>query len=156
LVLCRQPLTTLDIDPDGIIDGVRRGAYIVSSDSTSEDPDVILIGTGSELELAVDAATTLRGNGHAVRVVSMPSRDLFDRQDEEYRASILPPWLRARVVVEAATTFGWGDIIGDTGVAVGIDHFGESGPAADVQRACGMTAERVVAAADEAMSRSRK
>ncbi|MGN0095997.1 MAG: transketolase [Corynebacterium sp.] len=156
LVLCRQPLKTLDIAPEGIIDGVRRGAYIVSSDSTTEDPDVILIGTGSELELAMDAATTLRGNGVSVRVVSMPSRDLFDRQDDKYRASVLPPRIRARVVVEAATTFGWGDIIGDTGVAVGIDHFGESGPAADVQRACGMTAERVVAAADEAMSRSRK
>ncbi|MEJ6548942.1 transketolase [Corynebacterium sp. USCH3] len=156
LVLCRQPLTTLDIDPDGIIDGVRRGAYIVSSDSTTEDPDVILIGTGSELELAVDAATTLRDKGVSVRVVSMPSRDLFDRQDDNYRDSVLPPRLRARVVVEAAATFGWGDFIGDTGVAVGIDHFGESGPAADVQRACGMTVERVVAAADEAMSRSRK
>ncbi|AHW64671.1 Transketolase [Corynebacterium glyciniphilum AJ 3170] len=156
LVLCRQPLKTLGIDPDRIVDGVRRGAYIVSSDSTADDPDVILIGTGSELELAVDAATTLRGNGYAVRVVSMPSRDLFDRQDDKYRDSVLPPQLRARVVVEAAATFGWGDIIGDAGVAVGIDHFGESGPATDVQRACGMTAERVVAAADEAMSRSRK
>ncbi|MDN5724837.1 MAG: transketolase [Propionibacteriales bacterium] len=153
LVLCRQPLKTLDIEPDGIIDGVRRGAYIVSSDN---DPDVVLIGTGSELELAVDAATALRGNGVAVRVVSMPSRDLFDQQDQEYRASVLPPRLRARVVVEAATTFGWGDIIGDAGVAVGIDHFGESGPASDVQRACGMTPERVVAAAEQTLAQSRK
>lgn len=144
LVLCRQPLRTLDIDPDGIIDGVRRGAYIVSSDN---DPDVVLVGTGSELELAVDAATALRGNGAAVRVVSMPSRDLFDQQDQEYRAPVLPPRLRARVVVEAAASFGWGDVVGDLGVVVGIDHFGESGPAGDVQETCGMTPQRVVDAA---------
>jgi transketolase len=148
LALCRQPLTTLDLPIDRVTDGVRRGAYIVSDEP---DPDVVLIGTGSELELALAAAARVRADGTRVRVVSMPSRELFDRQDPIYRSSVVPPSVRARVVVEAASPYGWRDIAGDAGVIVGIDHYGLSAPATDVQRECGMTVEAVV----RAVSRSR-
>lgn len=149
LALCRQPLTTLDLPVDQILDGVRRGAYIVSDDA---DPEVVVIATGSELELAVEAAAQARSEGTRVRVISMPSRELFDRQDAAYRESLLPADLTARVVVEAASPFGWRDVVGSAGVIVGIDHFGLSAPAADAQRECGMTVERVSAAISEALS----
>lgn len=149
LALCRQPLTTLDLPVERILDGVRHGAYVVSDDA---DPEVVVIGTGSELELAVEAAAQARSEGTRVRVISMPSRELFDRQDAAYRESLLPAAVTARVVVEAASPFGWRDVVGASGVIVGIDHFGLSAPAADAQRECGMTVERVSAAIREALS----
>ena len=149
LALCRQPLKTLDIPTERIVEGVRRGAYVVSDD---EDPDVVVIGTGSELELALGAADEVRASGVRVRVVSMPSRDLFDAQSAEYREWVLPPHMRARVVVEAASTFGWREVVGDKGVVVGIDHFGASGPADEVLRECGMTVGNVVKAIDRVLA----
>lgn len=143
LVLCRQPLRTLDLPLSEVTEGVRRGAYVVSDDV---DPQVLLIATGSELELALGAAEQVRTTGTRVRVVSMPSRELFERQDADYRRSVLPTALTARVVVEAASTYGWRDIAGDRGVLVGIDQFGLSAPAADAQRELGMTVDRVVEA----------
>ncbi|RMI09518.1 transketolase [Cellulomonas triticagri] len=151
LVLCRQPLRTLDLPLADVVDGVRHGAYVVSDDA---DPQVVVIGTGSELELALDAAAQVRATGTRVRVVSMPSRELFDRQDAAYRESVLPAALTARVVVEAAATYGWRDVAGDRGVLVGIDQFGVSAPAGDAQRELGMTVERVVAAIGEATARA--
>jgi transketolase len=143
LVLCRQPLRTLDLPLSEVTEGVRRGAYVVSDDV---DPQVLLIATGSELELALGAAEQVRTTGTRVRVVSMPSRELFERQDADYRRSVLPTALTARVVVEAASTYGWRDIAGDRGVLVGIDRFGLSAPAGDAQRELGMTVDRVVEA----------
>ncbi|MFT0847615.1 transketolase [Actinomycetaceae bacterium L2_0104] len=149
LALCRQPLKTLDLPNDRIVEGVRRGAYVVSDD---EDAEVIIIGTGSELELALGAADEVRASGVRVRVVSMPSRDLFDAQRQEYREQILPVDVSARVVVEAASPFGWRDVVGDKGVIVGIDHFGASGPADEVLRECGMTVGDVVKAIDRVLA----
>ena len=114
--------------------------------------EVIIIGTGSELELALGAADEVRASGVRVRVVSMPSRDLFDAQRQEYREQILPVDVSARVVVEAASPFGWRDVVGDKGVIVGIDHFGASGPADEVLRECGMTVGDVVKAIDRVLA----
>ncbi|PFG34810.1 transketolase [Sanguibacter antarcticus] len=148
LVLCRQPLRTLDLPLEQVTEGVRRGAYVVSDDA---DADAVVIATGSELELAVEAAERVRAAGTRVRVVSMPSRELFERQDAGYRESVLPAALTARVVVEAASTYGWRDIAGDRGVLVGIDQFGLSAPAGDAQHELGMTVDRVVQAIETAM-----
>lgn len=150
LVLCRQPLTTLDLPGERVVEGVRRGAYVVSDD---EDPQVVIVATGSELELGLLAAEEVRWAGVRVRVVSMPSRELFDRQGAGYRESILPPSIKARVVVEAASTYGWRDIAGDAGVIIGIDHFGLSAPAEDAQRECGMTVGNVVAGVAESLAK---
>jgi transketolase len=151
LALCRQPLPTLDLPPATVIDGVRRGAYIVSDEP---DPEVVIVATGSELELALDGAAQVRETGCRVRVVSMPSRELFARQAPSYREAVIPAALKARVVVEAASPYGWADIAGDAGVIVGIDHFGLSAPAADVQRECGLTLDAVAAAVTETLARA--
>lgn len=143
LVLCRQPLPTLDQPSATTLAGVRRGAYVLSGDL---DASLLLIATGSEVGLALAAATEVRAAGVKVRVVSMPSREIFERQDAAYRDSVLPPRLTQRVVIEAAATFGWRDIAGDRGVVVGIDEFGLSGGGDDVPRAFGMTVERVLEA----------
>jgi transketolase len=151
LVLCRQPLRTLDLPLAQVTDGVRRGAYVVSDDA---DAAVVLVATGSELELALEAAEQVRAAGTRVRVVSMPSRELFERQDAGYREQVLPAALTARVVVEAAATYGWRDVAGDRGEIVGIDRFGLSAPAGDAQRELGMTVDRVVTAIRTAAARA--
>jgi transketolase len=143
LILARQPLVVADTPLDVVLAGVRRGAYIVRD---TVNPDVIVIATGSEVALALAAAETFAGSTVGVRVVSMPSREWFDAQTAEYRESVLPASVTARVVVEAATSFGWADIAGATGQIVSIDEFGLSAPAEDALRARGMTPDRVVAA----------
>jgi len=142
LVLARQPITVASTPADVVNAGVRRGAYVVVD---AESPDVVIVATGSEVALALAAAEELSGTV-AVRVVSMPSREWFAAQDAAYRESVIPASITARVVVEAATSFGWADIAGSTGEIVGIDGFGLSAPAEDALRARGMTVERVVAA----------
>ena len=149
LALCRQPLETLDLPEAAVLDGVRKGAYVVSDD---ENPEVLVIGTGSELELALGAAKEAREAGRRVRVISMPSTELFLKQSTEYRDSVLIPSVKARVSVEAASTYGWRELLGDKGVAVGIDRFGASGPAGDVQVDLGMTVDHVSAAIDQTLS----
>ena len=149
LALCRQPLETLDLPEAAVLDGVRKGAYVVSDD---ENPEVLVIGTGSELELALGAAKEAREAGRRVRVISMPSTELFLKQSAEYRDSVLIPSVKARVSVEAASTYGWREFLGDKGVAVGIDRFGASGPAGDVQVDLGMTVDHVSAAIDQTLS----
>jgi len=152
LALTRQGVPTLD--PDGLPDdAIERGAYVVR-DAENGEPDVILIGTGSELGLAMEAAEALAGDGVDVRVVSMPCMENFDEQDEGYRDSVLPPSVRARVAVEAASPFGWAKWIGPDGAFVGMTTFGESGPAKDVYAHFGITAERVTEVAREAMDRT--
>ena len=142
LVLARQPLVVADTPVADVYAGVRRGAYVVRD---AESPEVVIIATGSEVALALEAASALQGE-IAVRVVSMPSREWFAKQDAAYRDEVIPAAIGARVVVEAATSFGWADIAGATGEIVGIDEFGLSAPAEDALRARGMTVERVVAA----------
>jgi transketolase len=120
---------------------VSRGAYVIcDSDGT---PDLILIATGSEVCLAIDAAKLLEAAGTKVRVVSMPCWEFFERQDQTYRDSVLPPDIPARVSIEAAATLGWDRWIGDRGIAFGIDHYGASAPAKAIAEAFGFTPERV-------------
>ena len=143
LVFSRQNLPTMN--PSGIPhDAVERGAYVVA-DSFKEgaDPDLILISTGSEVFIAIEAAGLLEADGIATRVVSMPCEDHFAAQDAAYRDSILPPSVRARVSVEAAATFGWHRWVGDLGEVIGMEGFGASAPAAALYKYFGFTPERV-------------
>jgi transketolase len=150
LVLARQPLPVAATDADVVFDGVARGAYTVLE---AENPDVIVIATGSEVALALETAALVEGL--SVRVVSMPSREWFAEQDDAYRESIIPASVTARVVVEAATSFGWADLAGVHGEIVGIDEFGLSAPAEDALRARGMTTERVARAITTTVERAR-
>lgn len=141
LVLARQPLPVADTDRDVVVDGVRRGAYAVLD---QQDPDVIVVATGSEVGLALAAADLAGQDGLAVRVVSMPCREWFEEQPADYRSALLPEHVTARVVVEAAASFGWHDVAGPSGRIVGIDEFGLSAPAEDALRERGMTVDRVL------------
>jgi transketolase len=137
--LSRQNLPILDPDavPD---DAIERGAYVLR-DADGGDPELILIGTGSEVSLCMEAADAL--HGVRVRVVSMPCMDTFTRADESYREQVLPAACRARIAVEAASPLGWDKWFGPDGVFVGMETFGESGPAKEVYKHFGITAERV-------------
>jgi len=146
LILTRQNVPTLDRSQFASADGLRRGAYIVA-EAPGGKPDVILIGTGSELALCVAAAESLAGQNIAARVVSLPCWQLFDRQDEAYRQSVLPQAVKARVSVEAGSTRGWERYVGADGAMVGLDHFGASAPIKDLTNAFGFTVDNVVAAA---------
>ncbi|MBB6480683.1 transketolase [Spirochaeta isovalerica] len=140
LVLTRQNLAPLSSEQAAKID-MSRGAYILSEDAGF---DMILIATGSEVNLALESAELLRKEGKKVRVVSMPSREIFERQDKAYRDSVLPSSCTKRVSIEAATTYGWGKYVGFDGLAIGIDHFGESAPAGVLQKKFGFVPEAVV------------
>ncbi len=135
--LSRQNLPQLD----GTGEGVAKGGYVLREAKGSLD--AIVIATGSELQYAVEAAEQLEKDGIGVRVVSMPSTTLFERQSDEYRASVLPPEVRARVSIEAGSTFGWARYVGLDGVSIGIDTFGASGPAADLYAHYGLSAKTV-------------
>ena len=138
IVLTRQKLPYLG---DRTAD-VGRGAYVLA-DPPGGAFDVILIASGSEVSLAVDAAKILAQRGTKARVVSMPSWKLFDAQDEAYRDSVLPENAKARMSIEAAATLGWSKYVGDRGIAFGLDHFGTSAPAADIAKEFGFTPEHV-------------
>lgn len=138
LVLTRQKVPFL-----GARDAaVSRGAYVLS-EADGGDPDLVLIATGSEVSLAVDAKKILQDKGVRVRVVSMPCWELFDAQPQSYKDDVLPPSIAARMSIEAGATLGWAKYVGDRGFAFGIDHFGTSAPAADVARSFGFTPENV-------------
>jgi transketolase len=142
LALSRQNLPNLD---GSSIEGTAKGAYILSdSDGT---PDLILIGTGGEIELCVKAAEVLRSEGKKVRVVSMPSWELFEDQDEAYRESVLPKAVKKRLAVEAGVSLGWCRYVGDEGATISIDRFGASAPGEVVLEKFGYTVENVVAKA---------
>ena len=128
---------------------VQRGAYIISDIASANTPDVVLIGTGSETQLALRAATTLQSEGVAARAVSMPSWELFAAQPEEYRHSVLPPDVSSRISVEAGTTLGWERYTTSHGSQIGIDEFGASGPGDEVMTHFGFTVENVLATARE-------
>ncbi len=141
LVLCRQNLPVLSRGELAPASGVQKGGYILS-DSQGK-PDVILISTGSEVQYALEAKALLQCDGISARVVSLPSWELFDAQSNEYRDSVLPPEIHARVSIEASTPFGWEHYVGAKGVAVGIPHFGASAPFGVIYENFGLTAQRV-------------
>ena len=145
LVMGRQNLPVLDRKTYAAAAGVQRGAYVLWE--ASENPDTILIGTGSEVHIALDAGKILEEKGIMARVVSLPSWKLFDAQSTDYRSSVLPSEVRARVAIEAATTMGWERYVGIEGVTLGIPHFGASAPAGVLYEKFGLTAQRM---ADEA------
>lgn len=148
LALTRQGVPGLGEKPGGPVDAVARGAYVLrDADNGDGLPDVILIGTGSEVQLAVGAADALAEDGVAARVVSMPSWELFAEQDADYRQEVLPLEVLARVSVEAGATFGWERHVGLDGESVGLDRFGASAPGDVVFDELGITADAVVAAA---------
>ncbi|RDS80779.1 transketolase [Dyella monticola] len=146
LVLTRQKLPTLDRSRYASAEGLRRGAYVLA-DPPDGHPAVILIATGSEVQLIVQAAKRLSEEGVAVRCVSMPCHELFEAQSQEERDKVLPPSVHARVAVEMAASQGWDKYIGPKGVMLGIDRFGASAPGETVVREYGFTVDHVCAAA---------
>ncbi len=152
LVLTRQGVPTFPRGTEGFAgaEGTLKGGYtLLDTDGT---PDVILVGTGSEVQLAVEARELLAADGVAARVVSLPSREWFDRQDAAYRESVLPAAVRARVSVEAGVAQGWRDIVGDAGRSVSLEHYGASADYQTLYREFGITAEAVAAAARESVA----
>lgn len=148
LALTRQPVPTFDRKRYASAAGVARGAYIMA-DADRGKPQVILIGTGSEVALCVEAYETLKQEGVAARLVSMPSWELFERQDQAYRDSVLPPAVKARVSVEAGAVIGWDRYVGPTGARIGMHSFGASAPIKDAMRAFGFTPKNVLAVAKQ-------
>lgn len=144
LALTRQSIPVLDREASSSADGLHYGGYVLRDFTEGGDPDVILIGTGSEVHIAMEAADALHEKGIHVRVVSMPSWELFDKQSEAYQNRILPAEVKARVAVEAGITQGWHRYIGEEGEFVGIDHFGASAPYKTLYEKFGLTADRVV------------
>ena len=145
LILTRQGLPILE---GTNIEGVARGGYVLG-EAEDDEPDVVLIGTGSEVQLAVDAAKLLADKDIIARVVSMPCVEWFESQPSEYRDSVLPPSVSARVAVEAGIAQSWHKLVGDTGKIVSIEHYGESADAETLFREFGFTAEAVAAAAEQ-------
>ncbi|MGA7930498.1 MAG: transketolase [Candidatus Sulfotelmatobacter sp.] len=151
LVLTRQALPTFDRTKYGAASGTARGAYILA-DAPAGKPDVILMGTGSEVSLCVEAYEKLKAEGIPARVVSMPSWDIFEQQDAAYKESVLPSSVTARVSVEMAATLGWERYVGLKGRKVGMHRFGASAPLKDLLKFFGFTADAVVAEARKAMA----
>jgi transketolase len=144
LVLTRQGLAHQQRD-DERIGAIARGGYVLRE--AEGDPELILIATGSEVHLAMAAAADLAGDGLAVRVVSMPCCEVFDRQDRAYREAVLPPSVTRRVAVEAGATAGWWRYVGSDGAVIGLDRFGESAPAGELFEKFGFSVENVVTVA---------
>jgi transketolase len=152
LALSRQPLPTLDRSKYAAASGVARGAYVLA-DAPGGKPEVIIIATGSEVILAVEAHEKLLNEGIRSRVVSMPSWEIFDHQTEEYRNSVLPPIVTARVAVEQASTLGWERYVGPSGQIIGMKTFGASAPLKELQRKYGFEPDQVVEAAKKQLGR---
>jgi transketolase len=152
LALSRQPLPTLDRSKYAPASGVAHGAYVLA-DAPGGKPEVILIASGSEVSLAVDAHEMLLAEGVRSRVVSMPSWDIFEHQAKEYRDSVLPPTVKARIAVEQASTFGWERYVGESGVVIGMKTFGASAPLKELQRKFGFEPEKVLEAAEELLGK---
>jgi transketolase len=159
MCLTRQALPVFDrssdADPNGrhglaSAEGVARGGYVLADGS-----DAIVIGTGSEVSIALEARDQLAAEGISARVVSMPCVEWFNAQDESYRREVLPPTIRARVSVEAGITEPWRLFVGDAGASIGVDHFGASAAYQKIYQEFGITAERVAAAARDSLARVR-
>jgi transketolase len=153
LVLSRQAMPTLDRTKYAPASGVAKGAYILA-DGPSGKPDVILIGTGSELSLCVEASEKLKAEGIHARIVSMPSWELFEQQEQSYKDRVLPPQITARVSVEMGSTLGWERYVGAKGQMVGMHSFGASAPLKDLLKKFGFVPDIVVAAAKKAIAAS--
>jgi transketolase len=153
LVLSRQPLPTLDRDKYAPASGVARGAYVLA-DAPGGNPEVILIATGSEVSLAVNAHEKLVVQGVRSRVVSMPSWDIFEQQPQEYRDSVLPAGVKARIAIEQASTFGWERYVGVGGRVVGMHTFGASAPLKELQKEFGFEPDRVASMAKELLGKA--
>ncbi|MEH7237160.1 transketolase [Bacillus sp. JJ1562] len=143
LVLTRQDLPTLEGTNEHAYDGVKAGAYVVSK-GEQEVPDALLLVTGSEVQLAIRAQSALKVKGIDVNVISMPSWDRFEKQDEAYRASVLPENVKARVAIEMASSMGWHKYVGDKGIVISVDTFGASGNGDTLIEEYGFTVENVV------------
>jgi transketolase len=152
LVLTRQALPTLDRSRYAPAAGLARGGYVLS-EAAGQKPDVILIGTGSEVPLCIAAQDMLKSQRIAARVVSLPSWELFEEQDQAYRESVLPAALQARVSVEAASTLGWERYVGRQGAMIGMRGFGASAPAKDLMQEFGFTPEKIAVAARAQVSK---
>jgi transketolase len=152
LVLSRQPLPTVDRKKYGSVSGVARGAYVLA-DAGRGDPEVILIASGSEVSVAIEAHERLVAEGIRSRVVSMPSWDIFEHQTQEYQDEVLPPHVTARVAVEQASTFGWERYIGRSGAMIGMKTFGASAPLKELQKKFGFEPDQVAAAAKRLVGR---
>ena len=150
LALSRQPLPTFDRSKYASAGGVAQGAYILA-DAPGGNPELILIASGSEVSLAVEAYEQLVNDGVRARVVSMPSWDIFERQPLEYRKSVLPPSVKARVAIEQASTFGWDRYVGEEGRVIGMHTFGASAPLKELQKKFGFVPDQVVAIAKEVL-----
>ena len=152
ILLSRQNLPVIDRSKFASASLVSRGAYSLNS---QPNPDVILIATGSEVSIALAASELLASEGISARVVSAPCLEWFSAQDHNYRESVLPSNVRARVSIEAGIAQGWRDLIGDCGVAVSLEHFGASASASKLFSEFGFTPEKVAAAARESISKAR-
>jgi transketolase len=155
LALSRQALPTLDRSKYASASGLARGAYVLA-DSPGGKPEVILIASGSEVSLCVEAHEELVAAGIRSRVVSMPSWDIFEDQGAAYRDSVLPPDITARVAVEQASTFGWERYVGQSGRVIGMKTFGASAPLKELQRKYGFEPERVTDVVKELLGREKK
>jgi len=149
MIFSRQTLPFQQRDDEQIANIAKGGYVLQDCDST---PDVILIATGSEVGLAIDSAAELTKSGKAVRVVSMPSTDFFEKQEQSYKDSVLPPEVTARVAIETGVTAAWYQYVGTQGAVIGMDRFGESAPANELFQFFGFTVEKVVAAANKVMA----
>jgi transketolase len=154
LILSRQALPTLDRSEFAPASGLSKGAYVLA-DARGGKPEVLLLATGSEVCLCVDAYKQLKAEGIQARVVSMPSWELFEQQSEEYRESVLPAAVTARVSVEQASTLGWAQYVGTSGATIGMKTFGASAPLKELQKKFGFTPETIVAAAKEQLAKAR-
>ncbi len=152
LILTRQALPILDRTKYAAADGVEKGAYVLA-DAQGKPPELILIATGSEVAISLEAYNALTAEGIAVRLVSMPSWDLFEKQTQAYRDEVLPPSVTARLAVEAGVTFGWEKYVGAKGAVLGINHFGASAPYKVIAQKLGFTGENVAKLAHEVLGR---
>jgi transketolase len=155
LFLTRQALPTLDRTKYGAASGVARGAYVLS-EATGGKPDVLIIGTGSEIPLCLGAQEILKAKGINARVISMPSPEIFEQQDAEYKESVLPASVTTRVAVEAASTYGWDRYVGLKGAVVGMHTYGASAPIKDVMKKFGFTQENVAAVVEDLVKKNVK
>ena len=152
MVLSRQPLPTVDRNKYAPASGVAHGAYVLA-DPPGGNPEVIIIASGSEVCLAVEAHEKLLAEGIRSRVVSMPSWEIFESQTKQYRDSVLPPTVQARVAVEQASTFGWERYIGTSGRVIGMHTFGASAPLKALERKFGFEPDQVIAAVKEQLAK---
>jgi transketolase len=154
LILSRQAMPTLDRTEYAPASGLFKGAYVLA-DAVDGKPDVLLLSTGSEVSLCLAAYEQLKAEDIRTRVVSMPSWEIFERQSQEYRDSVLPPSVKARVAVEQASMWGWAHYVGLDGTILGMKTFGASAPLKVLQKEFGFTKENVIAAAKQQLAKAK-